>query len=556
MRRAVLAALAVGILAGTSLCFPAPAAAAPTGVCDLAPGPLGTACDAGEVVIGVAGGAAGDAAGDAVESAVESGFDSMAEAFGKQAGELIVKVTTSWTAVPTTGAAQSDTSVFLSGQLAPITAFAAVIGVIIAATKMAISGRGQDLQTAAMGLFRMVVVTTAGTTVLALILAGGDEFSAQLIDASTEDGLNSISTVFVASPLGSALTFLLGLLAILTAIIQIGLLLVRSALLVVLVGIWPLSAAASIAGEAGAQSFKKVTGWIIAFALYKPAAAIVYAAAFKLMSTDGQIGDEALAAIQGLILLIMAVLALPAILRLVVPATAAMGGGMSTGAVAAGAMTAAVGAVGLAATGGASGAAAGASGASGASGAAAAAGSTGSGGSSGGAGATGGGSDGGGGSSGGSGSSGGGGFGGGGGASMGASAAGPAAAPAAQALDPATHDGDTPSGGETPSGGAPPSGPDSSGSGSPAGAPSSPGSNDSGGSSGSSGSNGSNGSGGSGSGSPAGASSPNSSGSGSSGGASPSGGAGSNSSGAGGASSPASKPSSPSGGDAPKGSEQ
>lgn len=516
MRRALLAVAAVGILAGSTLSFSTPAAAAPAGPCDARF--VNVICD------GVGGAAdvvtdPGGAIGDATSGAVEAGFESMAKSFGEQAGDLLVKTSTAWTAVPTTGAGQSDTSVFLSGQLGPITAFAAVLGVIIAATKMAISGRGQDLSTAAMGLLRMVAVTTAGTTVLALILAGGDEFSAQIIDNSTEDGLNSIAAVFTAPGLGAPLTFLLGLLAILTSIIQIGLLLVRSALLVVLVGIWPLSAAASIGGESGAQTFKKVTGWIIAFALYKPAAAIVYAAAFKLMSSGGDLADQSLAAIQGLILLIMAVVALPAILRLIVPATAAMGGGMSTGAVAAGAMTAAVGAVSIAATGGGSAAAgaAGSAGASGAAGGAATGGASSGGGSESGGGASGSGDSGGGSGS----SSNGSGDGGGGGMSSGAAAGGAAAAPAAQALDPATHDGGSPSGGETSSSdGSPPAGPG----GSPGGAtPPSATSNGSGGGAAASG-----------------ASSP-----------SPSPGTGS-----GGGSAPPAKPSSsPPGGDAPKGSE-
>lgn len=332
-----LAALAV--LAGFLVAAAPPAPGAPALPCI---DPTGVVC--GNGLPGLVTDAAGGVA--------EAGFDAMAKSFGKTAEELIVKTTTAWTKVPATGAAQSDTAGWLGVQLAPLTAFAAVIGLIVAASKMAISRKGQDLNTALVGLFRLLAVTAAGTTVLVLVLAGGDEFAAGIIDRSTGNGLNTITTLFTAGGMGSPLVFMLGLLAILTSIIQIGVLLVRSALLVVLIGIWPLSAAASVAGEAGTQMFKKVTGWIVAFALYKPAAAIVYAAAFKLMAARGDLGDETLASIQGVLLLAMAVIALPAMIRLVVPATSALGSGMSTGGAVAGVATLATGAIAIGATGG------------------------------------------------------------------------------------------------------------------------------------------------------------------------------------------------------------
>lgn len=371
---AILVASGVAMVPGRAEAVPA----APAGVCDLAPGPLGTACEGASDLI--------PSPGDVAGGVAAAGFDLMAESFGTQAEELIVKTTTAWTEVPTTGAAQSTTSGWLSVQLGPVTAFAAVLGLIVAAVRMAWSRRGQDLQVAFMGLFRTVAVSAAGTAVMLLVLAAGDVFASNIIDQSTNDGFNSLSKLFSVGSLGSPLVFLLGLLAILTCIIQIGLLLVRSALLVVLMGVWPLSAAASMTGEAGLQMFKKVTGWLIAFALYKPAAAIVYAAAFKLMSARGDLGDQALTAIQGVLLLIMAVIALPAMIRLVVPATSAMGAGMSTGAAVAGIATVATGAIAVGATGGgaalggggaAAGAGASGAGASGSAGAAGTAGSSG-----------------------------------------------------------------------------------------------------------------------------------------------------------------------------------
>ena len=64
---------------------------------------------------------------------------------------------------------------------------------------------------------------------------------------------------------------------------------VRGGMLVLLVGTLPLIAAFSNT-EMGLQWFRKATAWLIAFALYKPAAAIVYAVAFKLGRPAGRAG--------------------------------------------------------------------------------------------------------------------------------------------------------------------------------------------------------------------------------------------------------------------------
>jgi hypothetical protein len=90
--------------------------------------------------------------------------------------------------------------------------------------------------------------------------------------------------------------------------------------LVVLVGVWPLAAASSMT-EMGRQWYKKITGWMIGFLLFKPAAAIVYAAAIKMTLSS----DSVLASIEGIILIILASLTLPALMKFIVPAVSSVG---------------------------------------------------------------------------------------------------------------------------------------------------------------------------------------------------------------------------------------
>ena len=69
--------------------------------------------------------------------------------------------------------------------------------------------------------------------------------------------------------------------------------------------------------DAGKQWSRKATAWLVAFTLYKPAAAIVYATAFQLMSSAQ--GDAMLNVFTGMTLMFLAVLALPALMRFVSP---------------------------------------------------------------------------------------------------------------------------------------------------------------------------------------------------------------------------------------------
>ena len=133
----------------------------------------------------------------------------------------------------------------------------------------------------------------------------------------------TVTTAFIA--------IVLGIIAFLATVIQIMLMLVRGGMLVLLVGTLPLVAAFSNT-EMGMQWFRKATAWLLAFALYKPAAAIVYAVAFDLAGQQG-----ALALLDGVMMLVLAILALPALLRFVVPATSALAGGGGAGGMLAGA---------------------------------------------------------------------------------------------------------------------------------------------------------------------------------------------------------------------------
>lgn len=114
----------------------------------------------------------------------------------------------------------------------------------------------------------------------------------------------------------SFLVLIMAVLVITGTVAQIALMIVRMAMLVILTGTLPLAAAAS-STPAGRVWFRKSVGWLLAFVLYKPAAAVVYAAAFSL---SGQKQDnEVVSMVSGVVLIVLACFTLPALMRFAAP---------------------------------------------------------------------------------------------------------------------------------------------------------------------------------------------------------------------------------------------
>ncbi|MGZ4661048.1 MULTISPECIES: hypothetical protein [Micrococcaceae] len=235
---------------------------------------------------------------------------------------------------------------FLQNSLYFWTASLAVLSVLVGAAKMTIERRGAPLRDLVRSLATLIVVSGAGVAAVGLLTVAADQFSAWIITNSTNgtsfnENITALLALSATSPLGSIMIILLGLVAILASVMQIVLMIIRGGLLVILTGIFP-TAAAFTNTEAGKGWFQKCTAWLIAFILYKPAAAIIYATAFQLSGSKifGNVGDgkdfgsALLTTVTGLALMIIALFAMPALMRFVTPMVGAVAGG--NGALAAG----------------------------------------------------------------------------------------------------------------------------------------------------------------------------------------------------------------------------
>ena len=264
-----------------------------------------------------------------------------------------------------------------------------VISVLIAAGQMMWTRKGQPLTELLSSLLKFAIINAASVSGVTMLLDSGDKFSAWIIKQSTDEGFDkALSTLIGPEVFKSGITMgiaifaiVMGIIAIIVAVIQIGLLIVRSAMALILVGTLPLAFSATNTSW-GKQWSQKHVSWLIAFILYKPVASLIYAAAFKVFGSVGKVdGDDAermMYFICGLVLMIAALFALPAMMRLIVPAVGAASGagamfaGAAVGSAASGAVNFGSRMRGVGRGGGGGGAAAGGGGGGAATGAAAA----------------------------------------------------------------------------------------------------------------------------------------------------------------------------------------
>ena len=120
----------------------------------------------------------------------------------------------------------------------------------------------------------------------------------------------------------SGVVIVLGIFAIVMAAIQAVLMLFRQAALVILAGVLPLAAAGTLAPGTRAW-FRRVTGWMLALIFYKPAAAAVYATAFTMIGK----GKDPRTILMGFAMVLLSLLALPALMKFFTWTTGCRGGG-------------------------------------------------------------------------------------------------------------------------------------------------------------------------------------------------------------------------------------
>lgn len=281
---------------------------------------------------------------EGIQSIAKSGLEELLFQLNQAASDAMHSMATFWIEVPeatiATGSGQTweETGpvAYLHNASLSVVLSVFTLAIIAAGIRTAWEQRAKPLQELLKAMLIFVLVCGAGSATLQLLTDWSDDLALEIVAGAAggdvEAGLNAMVSGVGASEAGVAtgqLLLQMGLMttAIIASVIQIVLLLIRSAMLVLLAGTFPLAAAATNT-EVGRMWFRKYCGWSLAFIAYKPAAALIYAAAMKLNESAMLPSDDQLVtALTGLMMLLLAVFALPALLRFAVPLSAAVAGG-------------------------------------------------------------------------------------------------------------------------------------------------------------------------------------------------------------------------------------
>jgi type IV secretion system protein TrbL len=265
-------------------------------------------------------------AGKILNATSDVGLTAIAKGVSEAVTTMLETVATLWfrldvpnvwtgSTAPVVAALQSQVS-YLAGTLA-------VLGLIIAGGRLALDQRGDPVHDVFHGLLVLVLVTGAGVPVIGLLTSASDAWARSILANGTGNadfGRNLLQLVSPTGVLGPVLIVMFGIVALLLSVAQVVALAFRAVVLILLAGLLPVSASMTTT-PGGQRQFRTVVAWVIALVAYKPLAALIYVTAFRMIATptlDDAKGVGLL--LLGLTMMAVAVCALPALLRLVVPA--------------------------------------------------------------------------------------------------------------------------------------------------------------------------------------------------------------------------------------------
>ncbi len=273
-------------------------------------------------------GAAQSAVSSVAGAAAGSAFEGMVQALKEGVGKAVGLMMAFWMKIPIPSIGTPGNAVDrLHDATLYLTILTAIVSIFFVSGKVALARRSaasEEAQEAAKGLVRIVVASSVAIPAVVLASQAADEYSTWLVEQAANGDVGGAVLKLMAfdTITGSGFTFILALIALAASVVQAFLIIIRDALLILLIGGLPLAAAASVS-PSGRQTWHKMVGWLVAFILFKPVAAMCYAGALWSVTNASNEIDQ----IAGIFLVILAVLTLPALMRLIVPQVEKVGGG-------------------------------------------------------------------------------------------------------------------------------------------------------------------------------------------------------------------------------------
>lgn len=250
--------------------------------------------------------------GPLVSAGTSAAVSAFAGAMRDAAVWAMQNAATWWLNIPSINIGTAPVGFIRTAVAFPATAIA-VGGVIWAGIRMAISRKAEPLWDVVTGVVRLMVAAALGIIIVALLLQAGDSFSTWVVAQSgpgeAMDKLAAIASMGGVTSSGAMI--FLGIVMFLAGVVQGILMLLREAGIVILTGVLVLAAAGSFTPSMKSW-WQRVTGWLLALILFKPAAALVYAVAFTLIGNDT---SSTRSLLEGVAMLLLAIVALPALMK-------------------------------------------------------------------------------------------------------------------------------------------------------------------------------------------------------------------------------------------------
>jgi hypothetical protein len=168
----------------------------------------------------------------------------------------------------------------------------------------------------------LVLVTGASIAIYNILAKAAGAYAKWVIDGAGGNDAGVAKMTHAMGTAGLGLALLFAFIAILVSLGLIAAAMIRGAIAIVLLSFMPVIAAGTLL-DSGLALFKRTVGWLAAAAIWPAVAGTIFAVALNTFkgAADGKAVCEALAA------MLLAILALPALMKLVTPLSAMGAGG-------------------------------------------------------------------------------------------------------------------------------------------------------------------------------------------------------------------------------------
>lgn len=263
-----------------------------------------------------------------VGAAAGSVFDSLVGQVAQGAAQLVVTMSSWWI---TTDSVNPQDSAVLAAQGATRYLIGAILvgSVLVQAVRLIISRKAEPLFTVVTGLVRFAAVSALGLVVLQAALRAGDAFATSILNGAANNFAFLMRDLLTGdhTEVSTFVVFLVALIAAVAAVVQWMLMMIRQAGLLVLAALLPLAAAGSL-NRSTRGWLNKLGSWLIALVIYKPAAAFIYYIGFSYLSSPASNQPGSVSTmLTGCVVLLLAVVAMPALLRFFAWTGTQIGGG-------------------------------------------------------------------------------------------------------------------------------------------------------------------------------------------------------------------------------------